>query len=63
MPDLALVIRSIPTILILEQKVDYVYRYWLIQNLGHQDVYQSMLPKHLRREELLKTSLIPAAAL
>src|SRR5277367_5434819 len=62
MPELVLTIRSTPTTLALEQKVDYAHRYWLVRNLGHQDVYQSMLPKHLRREELPKISLIPAAA-
>jgi len=62
MPELALAIRSTPTTLTLEQKVDYAHRYWLVRNPGHQDVYQSMLPKHLRREELPKISSIPAAA-
>ena len=30
MPELALVIRSTPTTLMLEQKVDYAHRYWLV---------------------------------
>ena len=30
MPELALVIRSTPTTLTLEQKVDYTHQYWLV---------------------------------
>src|SRR5665213_611854 len=57
--ELALAIRSSPIVLTLEQKVDYTHCYWTTRNSGQQDVYQATLPNHLRKNNVLKTVLIP----